>query len=69
MLVEGVGHRQVARQNVVQRGNIGRTLDAGMAAQRHDAPPGRPMFPISNCSSAQAEIICGPLECWVQPTA
>ena len=33
-------HRQVARQHVVQRGNIGRALNVGMTAQGHDAPAG-----------------------------
>ena len=36
MLVEG-GHRQVAGQDVVERRDVGRSLNRGVAAQREDA--------------------------------
>ncbi len=40
-LVLGVeGHRQVARQQVEQRGDVGRALDVGVPPHRHDAATG-----------------------------
>ena len=36
-----MGHRQVAGQDVVERGHVGRSLDRRVAAQRHD-PASRP---------------------------
>src|SRR3546814_15588475 len=35
--LEGVGLRQVARQHVIERRNVGGALDGAMAAQRDDA--------------------------------
>ena len=40
MLLEHVGLRQVGRQHVVQRRDVRAALDAGVAAQRHDAAAG-----------------------------
>src|SRR5262249_17624312 len=37
VLAEGAGRVQVARLDVVQRSDVGRSLDGGVAAQRQDA--------------------------------
>ena len=42
VMVEYVGLRQVGRQHVVQRRDVGAALDARMSPQRHDAAAGPP---------------------------
>ena len=39
LFAQCTGHNQVARQQVVQRRDISRSLDVGMATQGHDATP------------------------------
>ena len=50
-----VGHRQVAGQDVVERGHVGRSLDRRVAAQRHD-PASRP----ADVAEQQLDDGCSP---------
>ena len=51
MVLESIGVVQITGQQVVKRGDIGRTLDRGVAAEGEDAAPGLGRY----CPGATAE--------------
>lgn len=62
-------HREIARKNIVESGDISRTCIDACPLSARIPPPGRPMFPSNSCRIAAARMICTPSECCVQPTA
>ena len=65
----GVGHGQVAGEEVVEGGDVGRPLDAGVAPQGEDAAARPPDVAQEEWMMAAVRMYCTPTVCWVQPTA
>src|SRR6202012_718223 len=68
LMAVGVGRGYVAGQRVEQRRDVARALDRGVPRIAITPPPGRPMFPNSNCRIDAQRMYWEPIVCWVQPT-